>query len=182
MIPRMSSYLTPTPPSHGSPEHEMSSPLLPLQRTLSSDESSHRRHCSPAVVALSRPRSAPALVCAETFPRASPRTALSTAVSLRRGQTTQPEFDWMHSAPNSLMKRLPSCSENSASSFESSSSRSPRLPTLASLREVAKSKKMEKIVQARASMKQRLIDYCEQQHAQHEPQAPPPSRCHDAAA
>ncbi|KAJ1467501.1 hypothetical protein T484DRAFT_1921503 [Baffinella frigidus] len=139
----------------------MSSPL-PLRRMSSADESSHRRY-SPAVVAPSRRRrSAPALVCAETFPRASPRTALSTAVSLRRGQTTQPEFDWMHSAPNSLMKRLPSCSENSASSFESSSSRSPRLPTLASLREVAKSKKMEKMVQARAVMKQRLVNYCEQ--------------------
>ena len=121
--------------------------MSPL-RTRFADEPCHRRHSSPGVVAPSRP----VLVHAETFPRS---------------QAMEHDLGKRHFVLDGLVRLLP-CFKKRASSLDCSSPRSPQPPTLATLRDEHKAKKMEKIVQARAMMKQRLVDYCVVQahHAQ----------------
>ena len=61
---------------------------------------------------------------------------------------------------------LPSCCENGGSSFEPTTQTSSRRHSLETVRLSLRAKKVEKFVQARAAMKQRLVDYrslCEQE-------------------
>ena len=119
------------------------------RRPRSTDESSHRRPASPAVAASSRLPSAPVLVRAETFPR------VSAAASLIRSQEQKEEFERRMAVCNGLM-RQPSRSETQLSS---SDPKGLPPPTLSTLRVGQRAKRVEKMVHARAAMKQRLVDY-----------------------
>ena len=156
-------------------------PVEALQRSRSTDESSHRRPSSPAVTAPSRFPSAPVLLRAETFPR------VSAAASHRGSQEAKEEFERRMFVCNGLM-RPPSRSEPQTSSsyprkrceqqqqqqqpqqqqqqlqlqepISSSCPKGPVPPSLSTLRGGQRAKKVEKMVHARAAMKQRLVDYC----------------------
>ncbi|KAJ1467733.1 hypothetical protein T484DRAFT_1755646 [Baffinella frigidus] len=135
---------------------------------------SHRSQSTTAPDAPNRPRSPPALVRSQTYPRdGSYHTSpLSSVASSSRSQPTSLEQGRRHSAtngtirqpcrrlslPNGLVERLASCSETSTSSGSTPPS-SPRR-TLADVRNAVRAKQTEKIVQARAVMKRRLADYC----------------------
>jgi len=132
-----------------------------LLRTRSADDylaSTHRSQNTTAHMAPNRPRSPSVLVQGETYPRYGSQLTPphSGVAAFGRTQSTGYEQGRRRSVPNGLLEgRLPSCSETSTS-FGSTFPRH----TLADVRLAARAKKAEKIVVARAIMKQRLVTYC----------------------